>query len=210
MPNMSTSIPSPRSKTKRNLRRTGTSRIPSTADFDAAKASLNAGSDHFTDFDSVKDHFIEFRRIQSARAPARTSRNVSSVGRGGSNRGRGGGHGNGRRDKGKAGKAGTADARKAGLPSQAEVDKCTHIQAKRYPPDEYKNFTPAEKQRHWQLMNPEKKPGTDSNKRKVSALNSGKNKDDESDDDASLFKSDNGDKKGGKSNRDNSALKRQK
>ena len=59
-------------------------------------------------------------------------------------------------------------------------------------------------------MNLEKKPGTDSNKRKVSAVNSGKGKDDESDDNASLFKDDDNDKKGGKSNRDNSALKRQK
>ena len=30
------------------------------ADFDAAKASLNAGSDRFTDFDSVKDHSSNF------------------------------------------------------------------------------------------------------------------------------------------------------
>ena len=146
---------------------------------------------------SVKDHFVEFRRMQSARTPAGTNRNVSSVGRGGGGRGSGGGRGNGGRDKGKAEKNGSADAHKAGLPSQAEVDKCTHIQAKRYPPDEYKNFNAAERQRHWQLMHPEKKPWTDSNKRKVAALNSGKKKDDESDDDASLFKDDDDDKKGG-------------
>jgi hypothetical protein len=88
------------------------------------------------------------------------------------------------------------------------VNKQTHIEARRYSREEYKKFTPAEKQRHWQLMNPDVKPGTDAAKRKVSAVKS-KN-DDDSDDEKSLFSDSSGDDKKGSSNRDNSALKRPK
>ncbi len=38
-----------------------------------------------------------------------------------------------------------------GIPSQVEIDRCTHIEAKHYPWSEYKNFTPAERQKHFQL-----------------------------------------------------------
>ena len=87
------------------------------------------------------------------------------------------------------------------------MNKQTHIEARRYSKEEYKKFTPAKKQRHWQLMNPDAKPGTDAAKRKVSAVRS--TNDDDSDDNKSLFPDSDKDKKGG-SNRDNSALKRQK
>ncbi len=88
------------------------------------------------------------------------------------------------------------------------MNKQTHIEARRYSKEEYKKFTPAEKQRHWQLMNPDAKPGTDAAKRTVSAVRF-KN-DDDSDDNKSLFSdSSDTDKKSG-GNRDNPALKRQK
>ena len=173
-------------------------------DFEAAKASLHANTDRFTEFDTVKDHFLEFRRMQHASRPPGTIRNVSSVGgRGGRGRGAGRGQGEGRDRP----KTGSTDARKAGLPSQAEIDRCTHIQARRYPPDEYKKFTPAERQKHWQLMNPGKTPATDS-KRKVSFMKSTTNTD-ESNDDADLFPDSDDDKKPS-SNRDNAALTRKK
>ena len=36
------------------------------SDFDAAKASITANPERFTDFDTVKDHFLEIRRLQQA------------------------------------------------------------------------------------------------------------------------------------------------
>lgn len=118
------------------------------SEFDVAKASVVAHPDRFNDFESVKDHFVEIRRLQNASKPAATTRNVSAVGgRGGGGRGgRGTGCGRGDgQDQPRVDNTGTAEARKAGLPSQAEIDKCTHIQAKRYPPDEYNKFTPAKR-----------------------------------------------------------------
>jgi hypothetical protein len=88
------------------------------------------------------------------------------------------------------------------------VNKQTHIKARCYSREEYKKFTPAEKQRHWQLMNPDTRPGTDAAKRKVSTVKS-KN-DDDSDNNKSLFSDSSGDDKRGSSNRDNSALKQPK
>ncbi len=164
------------------------------SDFDAAKASIAANHERFTDFDTVKDHFLEIRRLQQASKPAATSHVSAVTGCGG------GGCTNGRERKN-----GSHDARKAGLPTQAEVNKQTHIEARRYSKEEYKKFTPAEKQRHWQLMNLYAKPGTDAVKHTVSAVKS-KN-DYDSDDNKSLFSSSSDtDKKGG-SNCDNPALK---
>ena len=170
---------------------------------------MASNGERFSDFDSVKDHFVEFRRMQHASKPPGTSRNVSSVaGRGGGNRGRGTGRGRGDRDGRDRNKNGLAEARRAGLPSQAEVDKCTHIKDKWYSKEDYKKLTPAEKQRLWQLQNANQKPGTDSGKRKVAAVNSNKSKDD-SDDNKSLFSDDDQDKKGS-GNRENPALARKK
>ncbi len=177
------------------------------SDFDAAKASISANPERFTDFDTVKDHFLEIRRLQQASKPAATSRVSAVTGRGGGrtpNPGRGGGG----RTNGRERKSGSHDAQKAGLPTQAEVNKQTHIEAQRYSKEEYKKFTPAEKQRHWQLMNSNAKPGTDTAKRTVSAVRS--NNDDSSDDNKSLFPDSSDDDKKSGGNRDNPALKRQK
>jgi hypothetical protein len=177
------------------------------SDFDAAKASISANPERFTDFDTVKDHFLEIRRLQQASKPAATSRVSAVTGRGGGrtpNPGRGGGG----RTNGRERKSGSHDAQKAGLPTQAEVNKQTHIKARRYSKEEYKKFTPAEKQRHWQLMNPDAKPGTDTAKRTVSAVRS--NNDDSSEDNKSLFPDSSDDDKKSGGNRDNPALKRQK
>jgi hypothetical protein len=88
------------------------------------------------------------------------------------------------------------------IPTQAEVDKRTHIVNKKYPDNFYRNFSDAEKQKLWQLRHPGQTPG------KVAALRS---KMDNDDDNESLF-GDDADaeeaKKG--SNRDNSALKHKK
>ncbi len=78
-------------------------------------------------------------------------RTISALtqGRGGGRQGRGGsvrGHGRG------------GNSRASGLVPQEEANKVTNIKAKHYPTKVYNNFTPAQKAKHWQLMNPGKTP----------------------------------------------------
>ena len=69
---------------------------------------------------------------------------------GGGGQGRGGsGHGRGH----------GGNSRASGLIPQEEIDKVTDVEAERYPTDVYNSFTPAQKAKHWQLMNPGKTPG---------------------------------------------------
>ena len=97
------------------------------------------------------------------------------------------------------------------IPTQAEVDKCTHIVNKKYPDDVYRNFSDAEKQKLWQLRHPGQTLGTDASstpsKRKVAALRSAI---DDDDDNKSLFEDDADADVAKGSNRDNPALKRRK
>ena len=51
------------------------------------------------------------------------------------------------------------EARKKGPPPQSEIDRCTHIEKKRYSKAEYQKFTPAQKAKLWQLHNPGMIPG---------------------------------------------------
>ena len=44
------------------------------SEFDATKNNVTANRDNFTDFDTVKNLFVEFRRLQHASRPASTSR----------------------------------------------------------------------------------------------------------------------------------------
>jgi len=179
------------------------------SEFDATKNNVTANRDNFTDFDTVKNLFVEFRRLQHASRPAGTSRTIASVGRGGgrSSAGRGGGgRGSGR---GRGEKNASYEDRKKRIPTQAEVDRCTHIVNKKYTDEEYRDFTEAEKQKLWQLRHPKQTPGTDGpGKRKVAAVKT--TKDDGSDDDQSLFGSDADADAAKGSNRDNPALKRKK
>ncbi len=70
--------------------------------------------------------------------------NVSALqGRGGGRQGRGG--------CGRGGQSGSGGPLNGGLP-QEEIDKVTTVEAHFYPRDEYDKFTPAKKQKHWQLM----------------------------------------------------------
>jgi hypothetical protein len=179
------------------------------SEFDATKNNVTANRDNFTDFDTVKNLFVEFRRLQHASRPASTPRTVASVGRGGgrSSAGRGGGgRGSGR---GRGEKNASYEDRKKRIPTQAEVDRCTHIVNKKYTDDEYRNLSDAEKQKLWQLRHPGQAPGTDaSNKRKVAAVRSAAKDDD--DDDKSLFGDDTDEDAARSSNRNNPALTKRK
>ena len=67
-------------------------------------------------------------------------------GRGCGGSGRGRGHG--------------GNSRASGLVPQEKVDKVPDVEAKRYPTEVYNKFTPAQKAKHWQLMNPSKTLGS--------------------------------------------------
>ncbi len=72
----------------------------------------------------------------------------SSAGRGGGGRG---GRSNSRHDGRKRGGRGSNQTQRPDkLPSQEEVDKCTHITESFYPKSEYAKMTPAKKQKEYQ------------------------------------------------------------
>jgi hypothetical protein len=107
-------------------------------------------------FDKVKDVYLTHSRaiaMTNDAAAARDRRGVSSVS------GRGRGQGRGSRSDNKRGR-GTGRSRWDGIPSQVEIDRCTHIEASHYPWSEYSKFTATEKQKHFQLTNKHVTPGT--------------------------------------------------
>jgi hypothetical protein len=116
------------------------------------KASINANHANFTYFDYVKDAYV-VKRTENPTNDQKT-RQVASVARGG----HGGGNHPCRPDRGQGPQ--TPDKCQMGLVPQSEVDKQTHIVNRHYSDAEWAQFTPAEKQKIWQLRNPGKTPGT--------------------------------------------------
>ncbi len=119
----------------------------------AVKASINANRANFTDFDSVKDAYVEFKRTENPTNDPKTQQ-VASVAHGG----RGGGNYPRRHDQGQGPQ--TSDKRQKGLVPQSEVIRQTHIIKRHYSDDQFDQLTPAEKQKLWQLRNAGKTPGT--------------------------------------------------
>ncbi len=117
------------------------------------KTLINANRANFTDFDSVKDAYVEFKRTDNPTNDPMT-RQVASVARGG----RRGGNYPCRHDQGQGPQ--TSDKCQKGLVPQSEVDKQTHIINRHYSDAKFDQLTPAEKQKIWQLMNAGKTPGT--------------------------------------------------
>ncbi len=117
------------------------------------KASINANRTNFTDFDSVKDAYVEFKRTDNRTNDPKT-RQVASVARGGC----GGRNFPRRPDRGQGPK--TPDKCQMGLVPQSEVNKQTHIVNRHYSDAKWTQSTPAEKQKIWQLRNPSKTPET--------------------------------------------------
>jgi hypothetical protein len=91
----------------------------------AVKASINANCANFTDFDSVKDAYVEFKRTENPTNDPKT-RQVASVARGGC----GGGSVPRRPDRGQGPQ--TPDKCQVRLVPQSEVDKQTHIVNRHY------------------------------------------------------------------------------
>jgi hypothetical protein len=113
---------------------------------DAVKAFVNANHSNFTDFHSIKDAYVEFKRTLGPTSDPKT-RQVASVSLGGCGGGSclcQSGHGQGHH---------TNDNCQKGLFPQAEINKQTYIQLKVYSNEEYKKLTTAEMQKLWQLRN---------------------------------------------------------
>jgi hypothetical protein len=121
--------------------------------FNVVKASINANHANFTDFDSVKDAYVEFKCTQAPTHDPKT-RQVASVAHGG----RGGGGHPCQQDRGQGPQ--TSDKCQKGLVPQDEVDKQTHIVDRHYSDAKFDQLAHAEKQKLWQLRNVGKTPGT--------------------------------------------------
>jgi hypothetical protein len=119
----------------------------------AVKASINANRANFTDFDSVKDAYVEFKCTDNPTNDPKTQQ-AASVAHGG----RGGRNYPCRHDGGQGPQ--TSDKRQKGLVLQSEVNKQTHIINRHYSDAEFDELTPAEKQRLWHLRIAGKTPGT--------------------------------------------------
>ncbi len=119
----------------------------------AVKASINANPSNFTDFDSVKDAYVEFKCTENLTNHPWT-RQVAFVAHGGC----GGGSFPCKHDRGQGPQ--TFDKCQKGLVPQSEVDKQTHIIDRHYLDAEFDQLTPAEKQKLWQFWNVGKTPGT--------------------------------------------------
>jgi hypothetical protein len=121
--------------------------------FNAVKASINASRSNFTDFDSVKNACVKFKRTENPAKDPKT-RQVASF----ACSGHGGGNYPHRPDRGQGPQ--TLDKCQMGLVPQSEVNKQTQIVNRHYSDAEWAQLTPAEKQKIWQLRNPGKTPGT--------------------------------------------------
>ncbi len=119
----------------------------------AVKASINANHANCTDFDSVKDAYVEFKHTDNPINDPRTQQ-VASVAHGGH---RGGNYPT-RNDRGQGPQ--TSDKCQKGLFPRSEVNKQTHIINRHYSDAKFDQLTPAEKQKLWQLRNAGKTPGT--------------------------------------------------
>ncbi len=106
----------------------------------AVKMSINANRANFTDFDSVKDAYVEFKRTDNPTNDPRT-RQVASV----AHSGHGGGNFPCKNDQGQGPQ--TFDKHQKGLVPQSEDDKQTHIIDRHYSDAKFDQLTPAEKQK---------------------------------------------------------------
>ncbi len=112
--------------------------------FAAVKSMILVDRTRFQDCESMMRVYVNSKCSQKAEAPAQQVRNVSALqGCGGGRQGRGG--------RGRGGQGGPGGRLNGGIP-QEELDKVTTIEAHYYSPDEYAKFTPAKKQKHFQLM----------------------------------------------------------
>jgi hypothetical protein len=110
----------------------------------SVKSMILVDRTKFQDFDTVMRLYVNYKHLQKAEALTHQARNVSALqGHGGGRQGLGG--------RGRGGQGGPGGCLSGGVP-QEEVDKVTTIKAWYYSPEDYAKFTPAKKQKHFQLM----------------------------------------------------------
>ncbi len=114
----------------------------------AVKTTILVDRTKFKDFESVLRVYVNFKRAQKPEAPAQQLCNDSALQ----------GCGGGRQGRGGRGRGGRGGGRLNGGVPQEEIDKVMTIEACYYSPDEYAKFTPAKKQKHFQLMHAAKAP----------------------------------------------------
>ncbi len=112
--------------------------------FASVKSTIMVDQQKFQDFDSVMRLYVNYKCSQKAETPTHQAHDVSALqGCGGGRQGHGG-HGRG-------GQGGPGGRLSEGVP-QDEVDKVTTVEAHYNSPEDYAKFTPAKKQKHFQLM----------------------------------------------------------
>jgi hypothetical protein len=108
------------------------------------KTTILVDHTRFQDFESVMRVYVNFKHAQKPEALAQQVCNVSVLqGHGGGRQGCGG--------CGRGGQGGSGGCLNGGMP-QEELDKMTTVEACYYLPDEYAKFTPAKRQKHFELM----------------------------------------------------------
>jgi hypothetical protein len=112
--------------------------------FASVKSMILVDRMKFQEFDAVMRLYVNYKRTQKAEAQTHQACNVSALqGRGGGRQGRGGHE--------RGGQGGPGGYLSGGVP-QEEVDKVSTVEAWYYSAEDYAKFTPAEKQKHFQLM----------------------------------------------------------
>ncbi len=112
--------------------------------FASVKSTILVDRTKFQDFDAVMRLYVNYKRLQKAETPTHQAHNASALeGRGGGRQGHGG-HGRGMR-------GGLGGRLNGGVP-QEKVNKVTTVEACYYSLEDYAKFTPAKKQKHFQLM----------------------------------------------------------
>jgi hypothetical protein len=112
--------------------------------FASIRSTIIVDRTKFQEFDAVMRLYVNYKCSQKAETPTHQACNVSALqGRGGGRQGRGG------RERG--GQGGLGGRLSAGVP-QEEVNKVTTVEAWYCLPEDYAKFTPAKKQKHFQLM----------------------------------------------------------
>jgi hypothetical protein len=112
--------------------------------FASVKSTILVDRTKFQDFNVVIWLYVNYKHLQKAETLTHQARNVSTLqGSGGCRQGHGG--------CGRGGRGGLGGCLSRGVP-QEEVDKVTTVEAWYYSPEDYAKFTPAKKQKHFQLM----------------------------------------------------------
>jgi hypothetical protein len=126
----------------------------SDSSFASVKSMIMVDCQKFQEFDALMHLYMNFKCLQKAEAPTYQACNVSALQ----------GHGGGRQGHGGCGGGGCGGPNSCvlGLVPQEVVDKVTTVENRYYPAFEYNKLTPAKKAKHYQIKDPGRSLGLDS------------------------------------------------